>query len=106
NPELLKKMVRLYLDICPRWLEEMRTALAGADARRLSDVAHTLKGSASHFGARGVVEAAQALEALGRAGNLASADAAFVALEEAVRQLEPALLRLVEDASPATLAQQ
>jgi PAS domain S-box-containing protein len=100
NRTLLGKMARLFLDIYPRWLTELHAAVIEANASKVGDLAHTLKGSVSHFGARAAVNAALALQNLGRSSNLAGADVAYTALAEALEQLRPALLQLVEP--PAT----
>ena len=57
--------------------------------------AHSLKGAVGHFGARATEAAAARLERLGREENLAEAPGALEALEDALRQLEPALRELL-----------
>jgi PAS domain S-box-containing protein len=95
--ELLRELARIFLGECPAWLSRMRQALAAGDAALLRRTAHTCKGSLSVFGARAAVDAAQHLEALGRAGDLAAAGAAFAALETAWAALRPALAALAEE---------
>jgi CheY-like chemotaxis protein/HPt (histidine-containing phosphotransfer) domain-containing protein len=104
NRTLLGKMAQVFLDIYPQWLTELRAAVAEANAVKLGDLAHRLKGSVSHFDARAAVEAARALETLGRAGDLAGADGVYTVLAEALEQLRPVLLQLVGQptVAPAT----
>jgi two-component system sensor histidine kinase/response regulator len=70
DAELLKEIAILFLEDCPRVLAEIRDAIASRDAKQLETSAHTLKGSASTFGAGAVVESALRLEQMGRAGQL------------------------------------
>jgi PAS domain S-box-containing protein len=96
--ELLKELVGLFLESCPRQLAELRQAVARRDAPALRRTAHALKGAVGIFGARAAVAAAQRLETMGRAEDLTHADAACAALEEALARLEPALADLVAGA--------
>ncbi len=82
--ELLREIADLFLEECPRALLELHQALAGADALKLENAAHSLKGSVANFGASAAVDAAFRLEQMGRAGQLVEAPAALHALEEAL----------------------
>jgi signal transduction histidine kinase/CheY-like chemotaxis protein len=88
---VLREVVGLFLDSCPAQLAALRQAVARRDAPAVRLAAHGLKGAVSTFGAREAVEAAGRLEAMGRAGDLAGADEACAALEEALARLRPAL---------------
>ncbi len=70
--------------ICGRLL----TVANGPAVQRL---AHTLKGAVGVFGAHPAFEAALRLETMARAGDLAQAEPAFAALEEALSRLRPIL---------------
>jgi PAS domain S-box-containing protein len=98
NTALLERMARMFLDISPRWLADIRAALVRGDARQVEERAHTLKGSASQFGARAVRDGAEKLETMGHTGELAGAEAACAVLEEALGQLYVALKQLVPPA--------
>jgi CheY-like chemotaxis protein len=89
--ELLKELVGLFLDECPRRMVELREAIARRDATRLQQVAHTLKGSVGNFGARESFEAALRLEAVGRESDWSQAEEAWAALEAAIGRLEAAM---------------
>ena len=58
--------------------------------------AHTLKGAAGNFGARGVVAAAQHLEEMGRAGEMGEAESVCAGLEVEMGRLKEALGALLE----------
>ena len=82
--ELLREIAGLFLDECPRALLELHQALAGEDAAKLENAAHSLKGSVANFGAPAAVAAALRLEQMGRAQQLLEAPEALRALEQAL----------------------
>jgi CheY-like chemotaxis protein/HPt (histidine-containing phosphotransfer) domain-containing protein len=88
---LLREVILLFLDECPRWLSDIRAAVAGRDAVRVHQLAHSLKGSLSTFGARAAFASAQRLEALGRSGDLTAAEPVCAALADALARLESVL---------------
>jgi HPt (histidine-containing phosphotransfer) domain-containing protein len=90
DAELLKEIAVLFLEDYPRVLAEIRAAIAGGDARQLETSAHTLKGSASNFGAGAVVESALRLEQMGRAGQMNQSP-------DVLRSLEAGLSALREE---------
>ena len=63
---LLAEISRLFVDDAPRHLERIRQAIDARDAESLRRAAHGLKGAAANFDAEGVVDAARALEEIGR----------------------------------------
>ncbi|MDH5254771.1 MAG: response regulator [Gammaproteobacteria bacterium] len=72
-PDLLGRIIALYLENSRSLTEKIREALAAGDANALREAAHALKSSSANVGATGLVEIARQLEALGRDGK---ADAA------------------------------
>jgi len=82
--ELLREIAVLFLDECPRALLEIHQAVAGEDAVKLENAAHSLKGSVANFGASTAVEAAFRLDQMGRARQLAEAPEVLRALEQAL----------------------
>ena len=94
--QLLAEVAGVFLAECPRWLTEMRAAIAGGDPLRLQMAAHALKGAATTFAAPGTYEAALRLEEMGRAGELSAAPEALAALKQEFDRLRPALAVLVE----------
>jgi two-component system, sensor histidine kinase and response regulator len=93
--DLLKDIARVFLDDCPRSLEELRTAAARGDGRVVERVAHGLKGAASNFGAGCVVAAGFSIEQMGRAGKLDDFAAAMVRLEAACVELRGELEAMI-----------
>jgi PAS domain S-box-containing protein len=88
---LFAELAELFRADAPRLLDDVRRALAAADARTLGRAAHTIKGAAGYVGGTAVAAAAGTLEQLGVAGNLAAAPAALVTLEQTVARLTAAL---------------
>jgi PAS domain S-box-containing protein len=91
DQELLKEIIDIYLAEGPRWMAEIGGAVKRQDAATLQRVAHTLKGTASGFGAAQVSELAQRLEDMGRNANLEGAVEVRAQLDAAVARLLPAL---------------
>ena len=91
DEELVSDVIRLFLDDYRLRLDAIGSAIEARDSGRLLAAAHTLKGGASNLSAAGVVDAARALEAIGRSGDLTLADARFVALVSEMEHLAAAL---------------
>jgi signal transduction histidine kinase/HPt (histidine-containing phosphotransfer) domain-containing protein len=97
---LLGEIVRLFAGQCPRWVADIRDAVARGDANRLRQAAHALKGAVGNFGARAAFAEAQRLEWMGRDGDLAAAAGACADLEKQLERLLPALAALADEAPP------
>ncbi len=78
--ELLAEISRLFVDDAPRHLAQIRLALEARDGESLRRAAHGLKGAAANFDADGVVNAARALEEIGRTAQFDEHEAAWRAL--------------------------
>ena len=89
--ELLREIAGLFLDDYPRVLAELRVAVGQGDARGVEHAAHGLKGSVANFGAQAAVDAALALETLGRSGRLDGWEPMLQTLELALQTLRPEL---------------
>jgi len=85
--QLLAEISRLFVDDAPRHLERIRHALDARDGEALRRAAHGLKGAAANFDADGVVNAARALEEIGRTGDFDNHDAAWRSLAIETDQL-------------------
>jgi PAS domain S-box-containing protein len=96
NEKLLEEMAVLFVAECPRQMQKIQTAIARQDATLLEHAAHTFSGSVSNFCAPAAVAAAAVLEKMGRAGVTEGAAVAYEKLDEAVRELVPALAQLNE----------
>jgi phosphate ABC transporter ATP-binding protein len=91
DERLLREILELFRAEGSRLLGSIRAAIAGGEGLALKRAAHTLKGTACHLAAPAVLAAAQRLETLGAAGDLAGADAAANALERALDRFQAAL---------------
>jgi two-component system sensor histidine kinase/response regulator len=95
---LLAEISRLFVEDAPRHLQQIREALDASDGESLRRAAHGLKGAAANFDAEGVVNAARALEEIGRTGEPDPQDAAWNSLTSEMEQLVT-MLRGVSDSS-------
>src|SRR5262249_39615718 len=84
---LLRDLARLFLAERQGWLASLREAVRAGDAPGVKRAAHTIKGAVGTFAAHRSVAAADALETMGRAGDLARAAAALAELESALEGL-------------------
>src|SRR5262249_13832422 len=91
DPQLLRELVQLFLDECPKLLGDVSDAVYRADAPKLKVAAHSLKGAVSNFSTWPAFEAALRLETMGHTGDLAHAAEGLAALEAALARLGPAL---------------
>ena len=92
--QLLREIAALFLQEYPELLETMRNALAAGDAKALERAAHSLKGSASNFGAYACVEAALDLERMARGADLERCHEGFNTLTVRLAALHAELVRL------------
>jgi PAS domain S-box-containing protein len=100
EPELLKDVVRLFLDDYPNMLNGIRGAAERGDAEAMERAAHKLKGAVANFAAPAAYDAALRLEVMGRGGHLDQAAEALGGLESALEELKPMLLNLGVDMKP------
>lgn len=83
---LLAEVATLFLDECPRRLEELRQAVVSGDGPGTERAAHALKGALANFGARTACARAAELETLGRQADLAAAPPVLAALEQELQR--------------------
>jgi HPt (histidine-containing phosphotransfer) domain-containing protein len=88
--ELMRELVGLFRDDCPRRMDEIRRAIDGRDGPRLESASHYLKGSAGNLGSRPAFDAAGRLERDGREGNWDRVEEDWTALGAAIGHLESA----------------
>jgi HPt (histidine-containing phosphotransfer) domain-containing protein len=69
-PNLLEKMIQLFITGSPKHIDGMRVAVTSGDAAGLWTAAHTFKSSAAILGALNLSEMCREMEANGRAGVL------------------------------------
>ena len=92
---LLKELVALFLEECPKHLTAIRDAIGSGEALKLQQAAHTLKGSAAVVTATEVQTAAESIEAAAREQRWDEIRQCWQELEQAVNRLRPALQALI-----------
>jgi CheY-like chemotaxis protein/HPt (histidine-containing phosphotransfer) domain-containing protein len=99
--ELLRELIAIFHQDCPRYLERIRTALAECDGVSAADAAHALRGAAGNFAAAEVMAVALQVESLAQVGEFTSAALAFDKLESETRRLKEALHDLLTPSEAA-----
>jgi CheY-like chemotaxis protein len=94
-----EQMVPLFDQECDSMLTLIRDGISSDDAQLVQRGAHTIKGSASVFVAKPVVDAAFELEKIGHAGQLDDAQPSLEVLETLLAELRSALRSIVQSAS-------
>ena len=92
--DLLRDVVNLFMDDCPKLMDGIRGAVERSDAHGLERAAHKLKGTVANFSARATYDAALRLEVMGREGHIEEAREALTALDAALGELGPVLITL------------
>jgi CheY-like chemotaxis protein len=95
--DLLGEMATIFLEEYPRFLQQMRQAIADNDSATLCHAAHTLRGSVGNFVATDAAAAALVLENMGREEGLAQASVALAQLEAVLARLTLALSKLTTE---------
>lgn len=81
SPNILAKIINLYLKNAPPMLEKLQEATATGNAELLRGTAHSLKSSSANLGATAVTDLCRELETMGREKNLENAIATLGILE-------------------------
>jgi two-component system sensor histidine kinase/response regulator len=89
DQDLLRIVVRAFLEECPRHIRELDDSISQHDAKTAHRLAHLIKGAMTTLAAPSVEKTAQKLENICATGELADAGAQF-------RSLEPELLKVCE----------
>lgn len=84
NESLLRELIELFLEDCPRCLREIQECLRQGDLHGVRQSAHLLRGSLGNFDVAAAYEAARHMEACARAGDSTAATAAWPPLQETV----------------------
>jgi HPt (histidine-containing phosphotransfer) domain-containing protein len=95
--ELLRELVEIFAQEGPRMLAQIQDAIAHGSASDLEKASHKIKGSVLQFSARGAAAAAHELEAMGRSGSVAGAEAILNKLRNEIDLLEGTLNSMVCD---------
>jgi two-component system, sensor histidine kinase and response regulator len=99
QPGFFSKLVNLYLESAPKYIDQMRAALVANDSEALKLVAHSLKGASANLGATQFAEECHALELMGRD---ASIDGAHQHLAQIAAHFESVKFKLLAELEPAT----
>lgn len=91
--KLLRKLVGAFFKDADKHMPLLRAAIDRQKMELVKRSAHSIKGSASSFFAKSVMETAQRLESMGRDEDLNGADEAFDVLDQEVTRLKQALTR-------------
>jgi HPt (histidine-containing phosphotransfer) domain-containing protein len=89
--DLLRDIVGMFRENCPRLMVELREALATKDRAGVHDAASALQNSVSPFSTQMTFEAAGKLDALSQTGDFEAAAAAYQSLELSLQRLRAAL---------------
>jgi len=73
-PDILSKVIGIYLRDAPKQLENARIALSRNDADAMGKQAHSLKSSSASLGAHALSALCKEMEAMGRSGTTENAD--------------------------------
>jgi HPt (histidine-containing phosphotransfer) domain-containing protein len=98
--ELLRAMIELFVEHGLQDLGAIQAAVAAQDAAALAASAHRLKGALLQFGAPPALEAASALENLGKAGTLDPAARGCAKLETELLRLLTVMRQLLKKGFP------
>jgi PAS domain S-box-containing protein len=90
-PDLLSKIIGLYLESSPQLLRQMREAVAAEDGEALRQAAHSLKSSSANLGAIQLAAVCKELEQRGRERRLADIAELLRELETRYQQARDAL---------------
>ena len=91
DEDLLGELIELFFEDAPARLHCLRGAMAQADANAFMRAAHSLKGSASNLGARGMAVLCSDLEQRAGSGSLDGVEATVAALEKEFELVRHAL---------------
>jgi len=99
--ELLRELIRVFLEEWPKWKAALGHALAARDSAQVRRLAHTVKGALGQFEAHEAAEAAERLESMARAGDLQEAGHVYALLEEDIGRFLPTFAALTHESVPA-----
>ena len=98
--QLLAELIETFLAECPALMAEVRKAMDQADAPRVAQAAHTLKGAICNLTDKAAFEAAVELETLARVEDLRHSERVLQKLELETGRLVAALIMRQKQASP------
>jgi two-component system, sensor histidine kinase and response regulator len=96
DPEVLREIIQLFIEDCPKQLEAIQLGLQAGDAKAVYRAAHTLKGSVGNFQAQEIVALLQRLEARAREGDLTTCGKVYEQIDAATNRLMTTLAQTGE----------
>ncbi len=96
SPEIMREILRLYLDEAPQRLESMRKGLTERDFARVAKAAHSLANTSGTLQSDRAVRAARKLEEAARREDHESSKAAATALQSVVEAMLSDISDVVE----------
>lgn len=96
NSKLIRELAELFLQACPRLLEELNQAVVDRDRGRLQSIAHTVKSSAGNLSGKATLRAAQDLEREASCGDFETIYKACSTLAREIECLRPILADLAQ----------
>jgi CheY-like chemotaxis protein/HPt (histidine-containing phosphotransfer) domain-containing protein len=102
DPDILRDVAELFLELCPQWMSGIHHAVASGDWATVKRLAHTLKGSVMNLGADSVADAAHELELLAARVDHQGIDHRLRVLESAMDRLLPVVSDIAKDRQPST----
>jgi CheY-like chemotaxis protein len=91
DEELMTELICLFLESSPKWMEDLRQAVASADFVKVAHSSHSLKGAARSFDAVAVAQVADKMEMEAADGHIGHVQQLLVAMEEQLGRLTKAL---------------
>lgn len=93
KPDLLRKVVTLYLQDSATALQRLRSAAEGTDPEEVARLAHRLKSSSANLGALHLADVLRRVEAAGRRGELADLSPLLGDIDSEFQRVREALQR-------------
>jgi len=97
DEELLKELAVIFLENCPKQMEDVKTAIEQGNSKFVEKSSHAVKGSVGVFCAKFAHDAALKLEIMGRENNLTGATEAYSSLKKEIARLELSLKKLIAE---------
>ena len=69
QPDLIRRLILIYLDIAPKMIEKIDAGIAGGDNEQVAFAAHSLKGSSAELGAEQMAELSQQINTVAKDGD-------------------------------------
>ena len=95
--QLLAELAAIFVQDCPRLMDEARKSIAMHDSSGLERTAHTLKGRLAFFGIEGARVQASNLETMGRTQDLTGARETFETLDAEMKTILSEIESLTRD---------